>query len=285
MQSSSSFVLKKILQSPEHSASDFLARESGLSKGRVKDAMNKGAVWVKRVGKKEMRLRRATASLGGGDEIALYYDADILALVPPDPVLVHDQGRYSVWDKPAGLLTQGSRFGDHCSLVRQAELFFMGKRQIFPVHRLDREASGLVLLAHDSQAAGMLSVLFRGEGITKVYRAEVLGDLSHVHGAEMIDAPVDGKPALTEFTVESFDQQTNTSRVRVVLHTGRKHQIRRHFDSIGHPVIGDPRYGQGNKNEDGLQLRAVRMEFVCPISGKPVLFRRGLMNFPAESLS
>jgi tRNA pseudouridine32 synthase/23S rRNA pseudouridine746 synthase len=57
----------------------------------------------------------------------------------------------------------------------------------------------------------------------------------------------------------------DSSLVEVELVTGRKHQIRRHFAGIGHTVLGDPQYGSDNKDARGLQLRAVRLEFVCPL--------------------
>ena len=76
----------------------------------------------------------------------------MLALAPLQPDLISDQYRYSVWHKPVGLMTQGTGFGDHCSLLRQAELFFKSRRGVFPVHRLDREAAGIVILAHDKKA-------------------------------------------------------------------------------------------------------------------------------------
>ena len=85
-----------------------------------------------------------------------------------------DQSRYSVWFKPAGLMSQGTKYGDHCSLLRLAGLFFKSKRKVFPVHRLDREASGMVLIAHDKTAAGKLSRLFRSQQIIKRYRAQEL---------------------------------------------------------------------------------------------------------------
>lgn len=81
-----------------------------------------------------------------------------------------------------------------------------------------------------------------------------------------IETELDGKKAVTEFEViEAGDKQ---SRLRVNILTGRKHQIRRHFDAIGHPVMGDPRYGSGNKNKEGMQLKAVELRFECPIDGE-----------------
>jgi tRNA pseudouridine32 synthase/23S rRNA pseudouridine746 synthase len=233
-----------------------------LSKLKLKDAMQKGAVWLKR-GRSSKRLRRATTLLQAGDVLALHYDADLLEREAPAPQLVADEGHYSVWDKPAGLLAQGTLEGDHCSLLRLAERQL--GRETLLVHRLDREASGLMLVAHSPRAAALLSALFAREGgpLTKLYRVEVRGALP-ARGS--IEAPLDGKSALTRYTRLAHDATLDCSLADVELVTGRKHQIRRHFAGFGCPVLGDPRYGSGNRDPRGLQLRAVRLRFECPLS-------------------
>jgi tRNA pseudouridine32 synthase/23S rRNA pseudouridine746 synthase len=248
-----------------------LAARSGLSKIRVKDAMQKGAAWLTSKRGKRRRIRRATTAVVPGDRLALYYDAAILAAKPPRARMVADRRDYSVWFKPAGLMTQGTDFGDHCCLLRQVDVFFRSRRPVFPVHRLDREAAGILLLAHSKSAAAKLSRLFRNRSIAKHYRAEVLGPIP-AGRRQRIEVPLDGKPALTEYALIAFRPETGTSCVDVWITTGRLHQIRRHFDMIGHPVIGDPRYGTGNKNTAGLRLAAVGLAFDCPFSGKTVRF-------------
>lgn len=251
-------------------ACELLAEGSGLSKLRVKEAMRKGAVWLKRAGAGEHRLRRAQARPRPGDRLSIYYDAELLARVPPAAERLHDAGRFSVWLKPAGLMTQGTRFGDHCSLLRQAEISARPDRQALAVHRLDREASGLVIVAHDRGAAAALSRLFAERRILKRYRVELRGQLVPAEGR--IALPLDGKPAVTEYVRRAYDPATDVSVVDAVMHTGRKHQIRRHFALAGAPVMGDPLYGRKNKNAAGLKLRAWRIEFAHPFSGKPVSF-------------
>jgi len=253
-------------------ACKFLAEFTALSKSRIKDAMGKGAVWLKKQKGKQHRIRRATAGLRPGDTLSIYYDQALLSKPPPLPELVSDRTRYSVWVKPAGLMSQGTKYGDHCSLLRQAELHFKTKRKVYLIHRLDREASGLVLLAHDQTAAGRLSRLFQKQQIIKRYTARVLGNLADTLAGDKIDLELDGKSALTEVTVDHYDHETHTSRVYSVIRTGRQHQIRRHFEMIGHPVMGDPRYGKGNKNKEGMQLAATALEFQCPINKKRLVF-------------
>lgn len=249
-------------------ACELIAARSGLARSRVKDAMCKGAVWrtEKRGGRK--RLRKATAQPGAGDVFELFYDPRLLAVKPLQAQCLHDAGRYSIWCKPAGLLAQGTDYGDHCSLVRQVEVHFRMKRQVLPVHRLDREATGLMILAHTREAAAKLSQLLRDNAMDKRYRVTVLGCPTPEQG--VIELPLDGKPALTRYVLTAYDQVTDTSVAEVTLKSGRLHQIRRHFAMLGHPVLGDPRYGTGNKNSTGMELVAHQLAFRCPFTRKEV---------------
>ena len=268
-----SVILKReVLPGDPDTVCSFLAAYSELPKLRIKDAMGKGAVWLKRKKGKELRIRRATASIKPGDTLSLFYDEAVLALTPPQAECIDDRKHYSVWYKPDGILSQGTRYGDHCSLLRQAELFFKPRRKVFLIHRLDREASGVILIAHGKDAAGRLTHLFQKQKIVKRYRAVVLGNIAAEMPSGTIEKPLDGKAAVTEFAVEDYNAETNTSSLHIVIRTGRKHQIRRHLDMIGFPVMGDPRYGKGNKNKEGMQLTAVALEFQCPFSGDHLKF-------------
>ena len=262
-----------ILSEVTVTACDYVSGKTGLSKMKVKDAMNKGALWVRRKHGTMRRLRRATAPLASGDSIEFYYDEELLSLVPGEVTCISDQGRYSVWYKPAGLLSQGTKYCDHCSLTRQVEIFFGSSREIFPVHRLDREVSGLIVVAHTRDAAAKLSGLFRQNRIAKQYRAEVLGKFAREERKALIGLPLDGKPSVTRYEVCSYSSDAGTSLINVSIETGRLHQIRRHFEMIGHPVMGDPRYGKGNKNREGMKLSAISLRFVCPYMRKEIEFR------------
>jgi tRNA pseudouridine32 synthase / 23S rRNA pseudouridine746 synthase len=275
------FTLKKTIDTATpQTCCDYLAEHAGLSKGKVKDAMVKGAVWLGTQGGKRRRLRRATTVLQPGDRVEFYYDADLLRSEPPAARCVDDLRRYSVWFKPAGLMAQGTEYGDHCALLRQVENYFHPRRPGFLVHRLDREAAGLMLVAHDGRAAARLSALFRDHRITKDYRVRVRGEVTQRRGE--IDLPLDGKPALTRFTVAGYDPAADATTLEVSIATGRLHQIRRHFAMIGHGVLGDPKYGTGNKNREGLQLAAVGLHFRCPFTAREMayaghdIFKKGL---------
>ncbi len=139
-----------------------LARISGLSKSAVRRALRAGAVWTEEKGRR-VRLRRATKVLPTGAPLWLYHDPEILSRTPPQARCLHREKGFSVWFKPAGLLTQGNQWGDHLSLMRQAERAL--GRPVWLVHRLDRETPGLVVLAHHRQAAGRLSKQFQQRGV------------------------------------------------------------------------------------------------------------------------
>ena len=237
-----------------------LCAASRLPPAVVAEAMAKGAVWCKR-GKHEQRLRQPDAPLTAGDLLQFWYEPRVLALSAPTGQCLADERRYSLWFKPAGQLAQGSRQGDHCALLRQTETHFQPPRPALLVHRLDRETSGLMLVAHDGKAAAALSQLLAGHGVFKAYLALVCGEGLT---AGWINQPLDGKASATY--VEPLASLEGLTLVAVYLASGRQHQIRRHLAAVGYPLWGDPRYGQGNKNRDGLALQAQMLAFNCPLS-------------------
>lgn len=256
---------KKIIGPNDPSkASDVLADYTGLSKTCIKQAMTRGAVWLQRPRRAMYRLRRATTHVQPGDTLTFYYSQKILDTLPPESRIELDLGRYSIWFKPPGLLTQGTRYGDHCSLMRQVEQHFDMKRKVYLVHRIDREAAGLVTIAHDAKAAARLSDLFRKRRVDKRYTVRVHGDLETSASSGRIDIELDGKTARTTYQTIRYEKERNCTVVRVRIETGRHHQIRRHFEMIGHPVMGDPKYGKANADPAGLQLLADQLMFECP---------------------
>ncbi|KAA0874188.1 RluA family pseudouridine synthase [Nitrincola tapanii] len=239
-------------------AADLLSQKSQLPKARIKDAMNKGAVWLKR--KQRKRLRRAQEVLLAGDQLELFYDAELLSRSLPEGIYALEQNaELSVWYKPAGVMAQGNEYGDHLSLLRWVEQ--QSSRPCFLVHRLDRETRGLMLIAHTGAMAAELSRMFQQKQIEKRYLARVRGE-TPLSGE--ISQPLDGKAALTRYTRLAFDPEAQISELEIELETGRTHQIRRHLEAIGHPIMGDPRYGKDNKNRSGLQLMAVSLAFKHP---------------------
>ena len=226
-----------------------------LSRNQIKQAMNKGAVWLRRGNSKPRRLRRAKAGVQPGDVLYLYYDSRVLEEKPLEASLIADEGEYSVWFKPSGMRTEGSKWGDHTTITRWAEQHLQPERPAFLVHRLDRAASGLLLLAHSKKSAARLSRLFRERRIGKHYHVCVHGKTP----SELkLDSDIDGREARTACTRLGYDGEKDRSALDVEIATGRKHQIRRHLAEAGFPVVGDRLYGVQADSED-LMLVASRL--------------------------
>lgn len=251
--------------------------ENSLSKAQLKLAISKGALWLTR-GKHTQRLRRVKKNLQPNDELHFYYNETVLASKVDDALLISDEVDYSVWYKPYGMLSQGSKWSDHCTISRFAQQYFSPERSTFIVHRLDRAATGLILIAHSKKAARALSSMFENRttnenSLQKHYHIITHGDHSTHEQPQIIDGNVDGKSAFSRFRFLGFDSANNQSLIEVKIDSGRKHQIRIHAASIGHPVVGDRLHGIANSDEKtNLQLCAVSLEFTCPLSGETKQF-------------
>ncbi len=254
-------------------AVDFLAVESNLSKQLIKKLMQKGAVW-QTFGKKTQRLRRAKKALRYGSTLHIYYDKSVLDMIPPQPTLLADKIGYSVWNKPYGMLSQGSKWGDHCTITRWAEQYLSPQRSSYTVHRLDRAANGLIIVAHEKKVAAALSDLFQRRQIDKRYRILVHGQFDQrttLKKPASINSQIDGRDAKSHFSFVKYDSEKNQSLLDVNIETGRKHQVRRHSAELGFPIVGDRLYGHISVS-DNLQLTAYYLAFKCPFSQKLQVF-------------
>lgn len=259
-------------------ACDLLASLTGLPKGRIKDCMLKGGVWWHKPGRSATRLRRATSLIKPGEKLEINYDPFLLSIRPGQPQLVAREARYSVWNKPAGVLAQGTRFADHCSLPRLVRTLLGLSADAHPVHRLDREAQGLALLAHDGRAAAQLGDLFRSGAVDKEYRVIVSG----IPDWEMqtSDQPLDGRPCRSHFKVLRTDPASATALLAAHIETGRKHQIRRHLAAMGHAVVGDTLYGPRQSRRQALGLWATSLALNCPFTSGRLNWNLPSPDFP-----
>jgi tRNA pseudouridine32 synthase/23S rRNA pseudouridine746 synthase len=239
-------------------ALDVLATECTLSRQQLKQAMQKGCVWLTHA-KYTQRIRRAKKILAVGDELHIYYNSDVLSQQPLPAQIISDCGAYSVWYKPYGMYSQGSKWGDHCTINRFIEQ--QTERPAFIVHRLDRAATGLMLIAHKKTTAAQLSSLFEKRQLDKKYQAVVHG---YFPEQVKLDRDIDNKSALSVAKLLSYNGVVDQSLVEVKIETGRKHQIRIHLSSAGFPIVGDRLHGI-SQDEQNLQLCSYYLKFACPI--------------------
>jgi 23S rRNA pseudouridine1911/1915/1917 synthase len=213
-------------------------------------------------------------------------------------LLVHVDDRLAVVDKPAGLVVHpapGHRGETLVSVL--GELLGGGEEgRAGIVHRLDKDTSGLMLVARDDDAHRRLAAQIKRREVARTYLALIEGRPRSRSGT--IDAPLGrdhrapikravrgrgAREARTHFEV--IEALTADTLVEARLETGRTHQIRAHFAAIGHPVAGDPRYGHAARH--GLErqfLHSARLGFEHPFTGEWVEFESALPEDLAEGL-
>lgn len=173
--------------------------------------------------------------------------------------VIHEDSDLLVANKPAGLVCHPTKGDEFSSLISRARLHLGEASSAHLINRLDRETSGVVLIAKNSIAAGELGKIWENRAAQKEYLAIVHGHVREKAG--LIDAPLGkdlqsivaikdcvrpgGAPAQTQFeVVKEFEHDAEDfSLLRVIPRTGRKHQIRIHLAHFGHPIVGDKLYG------------------------------------------
>ena len=268
----------------------FLARLSpDLSRSRIRGLIDDGHVTVDgRPGKASMRL-------SAGEIVTL-------ELPPPSPAdlqpwdiplsIVFEDEHLMVIDKPAGMTVHPAP-GNEDHTLANAVLAHApdiegigGERRPGIVHRLDKDTSGLIVVAKNERTHAHLSEQFKSRGVSKVYLALVAGHPSPPEAD--IDAPIGrrphdrqrmavvstGRPAITRYRVVTSYKRSTLVEARP--RTGRTHQIRVHLASVGHPVVGDAVYGRPVAGLSRQFLHAHRLAFLHPSSREVVRFRAEL---------
>jgi 23S rRNA pseudouridine1911/1915/1917 synthase len=262
---------------------------SGLSRSHVQRLISEGRLTV------AGQPVKANTILPAGTELRLDVPPPAAAepiAQPEIPVrVVHEDEDLLIVDKPAGLVVHPAPGHADGTLVNAllgrgeplAPGGIAGVQRPGIVHRLDRDTSGLLMVARSDAAQASLQAQLKARRIKKTYLALVAGSVAAAAGR--IEAPIgrdpgrrtrmavvpSGRPATTGYRVrERFKAWTY---LELDLVTGRTHQIRVHLEAIGHPVAGDPMYGSGTsrRGPDGLErlfLHAWRLELTSPSTGR-----------------
>lgn len=191
-----------------------------------------------------------------------------------------------VLEKPEGLLSVATDFDNttslHCLLKRRFH-----KQRVFPVHRLDRETSGVMIFAYTDFSRKRLKEQFEKHSIEKLYYAIVQGkppakkgtwesylEEDPFYSVSSTIKPGAGKLAITHYEVVSTHSSVSLLALRPV--TGKKHQLRVQCKEAGLPILGDKRYGTGNDPLHRLCLHAQMIQFTHPKTGKRMRFEAPL---------
>lgn len=267
--------------------------EAAISRERIQGLIREGQVRINNI-----VICKASQKLREGDRIRLEIpDAKPIALLPEAiPVeVVYEDSELLVVNKPRGMLTHPTGRERTGTLVN-ALLHHCGgslsgiNGLIRPgiVHRLDRDTSGLLMVAKTDAAHLHLSAQLKEKTARRDYRAIVQGKFTETSGT--VDAPIGRNPAHRDKMMVTADGRNAMTHWRVLeriedkyalldlsLETGRTHQIRVHMSHIGHPIVGDPLYGTGLEKRlklktHGQLLQARRLRSIHPATQEPVAF-------------
>lgn len=200
--------------------------------------------------------------------------------------IVYEDEDIIIINKPPGLVTMPSRLHPSGTLANRVLGYYQRKSIPYTVHvvtRLDRDTSGLILIAKHRYSHSLLASDQNKGKLIRRYKAIVEGDVEQREG--IIDAPIRRKPgsiierqvsetgqrAITHYKVEK--EGAGHSLLAVELLTGRTHQIRVHFSSIHHPLAGDDLYGGSKKVIDRQALHCYEISFQHPLTKEPILIQ------------
>ena len=259
-----------------------------VSRSKIQEYLEKGLILV------NSKIEKPSYKLRVEDEITIMdFPNETIKVEAEDiPIdIVYEDDDVIVVNKPRGLVVHPGA-GNNAHTLANALKFHSeslsslnGEFRPGIVHRIDKDTAGLLIVAKNDAAHAFLAKQLTDHTLGRKYYALVLGVIKENEGK--IIAPIgrdqkyrqkmavdmrNGKDAETSFRV--IERFKDTTLVECILKTGRTHQIRVHMDYIGHPVIGDPIYGKGNRSfyDDGQLLFAHEIHFIHPVTKKEMTF-------------
>lgn len=211
------------------------------------------------------------------------------------PKILYLDNHLLILEKPAGLLTQETK-GNTNSLENWGKNFLQEKTRKSKVflqvaHRLDRVASGIVVMARTSKALSRLHEMFRLRQTKKIYYAWVEKPISNprgeyrdyiTHKSYIAEIITTDQPPNAHLTYEVIGTADSFSLVKITLHTGKYHQIRCQFASRGHPILGDCKYGSHFLLTSGIALHHSEFHYTHPVTKQPALITSAPTFLEAE---
>lgn len=214
--------------------------------------------------------------------------------------IVYEDDDILVINKPAFMPIHPSLNNYENTLANAVAHYYMQKNEPFIfrcINRLDRDTTGLTILAKHYLSAGILSKDMQNRKIKREYTAIVEGKFTETEGRinmpigriddSMITRSIDydnGETAITNYKVISYIKEKNLSLIKLNLETGKTHQIRVHMKAIGHPLIGDFLYNPDNALMKRQALHAGKIEFIHPVTHENMIFETQIPNDMREVL-
>ena len=265
----------------------YLAENTELTRTRIQQLIKEENIKV------NDKKTKSSYKIEMGDTIEVFIpEKKEIDLVPQNISIniLYEDNDIAVIDKKAGLVIHPS-YGHESGTLVNAIMFHINdlsgiNGEIRPgiVHRLDKDTSGLIIIAKNDKAHNKLSEMFKNKEINKTYLAIVKGSLGKDTGRletqmgrdlkdrkKMSVLKIGGKTAITNYEV--LDKNDKFSLVRVNIETGRTHQIRVHMKYLGYPILGDSVYGKESKSVKRQMLHAYKLEFMHPVTGKEMIIK------------
>ena len=278
--------MKIVVENQSDRLDKYLANNTDYSRSLISKMLNDGFILVN--GKKE----KNSFKVKDGDIIEIKdgfkEETDIVPTnIPID--IVYEDDDIMVINKPSGLVVHPGS-GNHNNTLVNGLLYYTtelsdtnGEERPGIVHRIDKDTSGLLLIAKSNKAHEILTEYFKNKEVKREYIALICGRFPHETAT--IDAPIgrdpknrkkmtviaeNSKKAITHLKV--LKRYKEYTLVSLILDTGRTHQIRVHMNYIGYPIYNDPVYNTKKATEFGQFLHSYKMDFNHPITGKKMHF-------------